>query len=221
MPGGKRASFPGLRSLGGSSIHGRVAWWGLVLCGVTYTLFQKKMLPPRIAQFVSILFFYPTYPVTLLLRWKNWKTPVDDTVILGVAPMSLLGHPEQLHKLGVRGVVNMCDEYGGPLSSYTDLGIKQLRLPTIDHLEPSLEAMQEACRFINAHKQRGEKVYVHCKAGHGRAASIALCWMLYSEPALSAEKGNAFLVGRRKVRPGLFKQKNVKAFKALVDGGWQ
>jgi hypothetical protein len=40
-----------------------------------------------------------------------------------------------LHALGVRGVVNMCDEYAGPQSDYKRLGIQQLRLRTVDHSE--------------------------------------------------------------------------------------
>jgi atypical dual specificity phosphatase len=200
-----------------TGVIGRFLFWGAVASGFTYALFQKKLLPKPIAKIVSVLFFYPTYPVTYLLRWKNWKTQVDDTLILGVAPMSVLNHPQQLHKMGVRGVVNMCHEYSGPMAEYNELGIKQMRLPTVDHIEPSLEYMQEAVRFIKSYKDRGEKVYVHCKAGHGRAASIALCWMLYDNPKLSAKDGNAFLCGKRKVRPSLFKQQNVVLFKKKVD----
>lgn len=195
----------------------RLLLWGFVMSGVTYALFQKKLLPKPISKIVSIVFFLPTYPFTYLLRWKNWKTPIDETLILGVAPMALLNHPQQLHKLGVRGVVNMCAEYNGPLEAYTELGIKQLRLPTVDHFEPKLDYMEDAVNFIQSHKDRGEKVYVHCKAGHGRAASIALCWMLHADKQLSAKDGNAMLCSKRKVRPTLFKQENVLAFKKKID----
>jgi hypothetical protein len=103
--------------------------------------------------------------------------------------MAILGHPQALWSSGVRGVVNMCCEYSGPVAAYKDIGMKQLRLPSVDHFEPSLEYMQEAVNFIASHKKRGEKVYVHCKAGHGRAASIALCWMIseHKNTSLSLE----------------------------------
>ena len=84
----------GLRSMANASLHGRIAWWGLLALGLTYTLFQKKMLPRPISKIVARLLFYPTYPFTYMLRLKNWHTSVDDTLILGVAPMSLLGHPQ-------------------------------------------------------------------------------------------------------------------------------
>lgn len=52
--------------------------------------------------------------------------------------------------------------------------MKQLRLPTLDHFEPSVDSLQEAIKFIKEFKDRGQKVYIHCKAGHGRAAATGL-----------------------------------------------
>jgi atypical dual specificity phosphatase len=211
--GGEGGGFPA------HSLLGRFFFWGLLASGVTYALFQKKLLPRPVSKVVSVLFFYPTYPVTFLLRWKNWRTTVDDTLVLGVAPMNVLGHPDHLYKLGVRGVINMCHEYEGPQGAYASLGMRQLRLPTVDHFEPSVENIEEAVKFIKYYKDRGEKVYVHCKAGHGRAACVALCWMLYDDPKLSAKDANAVLCAKRKVRPTLFKQKNVGLFKDKMDKG--
>ena len=42
----------------------------------------------------------------------------------------------------VRGVINMCEEYGGPTHKYKKLGIEQLHLPTTDHFEPTVEDMK-------------------------------------------------------------------------------
>jgi hypothetical protein len=39
----------------------------------------------------------------------------------------------------VRGVINFCEEYEGPVEKYEELGIQQLHLPTTDHFEPSLD----------------------------------------------------------------------------------
>lgn len=49
---------------------------------------------------------------------------------MGVAPFALLGHPKALCSEGVRGVVNLCDEYRGPTEEYSNLGMKQLYIPT-------------------------------------------------------------------------------------------
>jgi atypical dual specificity phosphatase len=100
------------------------------LSGIIFLAFQKKLLSKPLSRIVSKIFFYPTFPFTILQRIGNYWTPIDDTLILGCAPMALFGHPKALFKLGVRGVVNMCDEYSGPVDAYKNLNILQLRLPT-------------------------------------------------------------------------------------------
>ena len=121
---------------------GKGLWVFMMGSMVLYGLFQKKMLPKGVARMASKFLFAPTLPITLALRWGNLWTKVDDSLIVGTAPVGFLGHPQQLYKQGVRGVINMCEEYAGPQGYYNDLGIKQLRLPTVDHFEPSLESMQ-------------------------------------------------------------------------------
>lgn len=192
-------------------------WTLFTTSALLYALFQKKLLPKPVAKVVSKVLFYPTFPITALLRINNYWSQVDDTLILGCAPMSLLNHPSKLHKLGIRGVVNMCAEYGGPVSDYSSLGIKQLWLPTVDHFEPTLENMKDAVQFIKDCKSKGEKVYVHCKAGHGRAASIALCWMMHENKSVSSQELNALLRAKRKVRSTLYLQQNVKSFESFLD----
>ena len=174
-------------TIGGFHWVTRMNWVFLLTITVTWVLFQKKLLPKPVSKVVSKLFFLPTFPITALMRVGNYWTKVDDTLILGCAPMNILGHPDQLYNLGVRGVINMCYEYPGPIHRYATLGIKQLYLPTVDHYEPSLESMNAAVAFIEEHKARGEKVYVHCKAAHGRAASIAVCWMMKQNPGKTAK----------------------------------
>ena len=74
------------------------------------------------------------------------------------------------------------------------------------------DKVKEAVKFIKFYKDRGEKVYVHCKAGHGRAACVALCWMLSEDEELSPKEANADLCAKRKVRKTLYKQRNVEVF---------
>eukprot|EP01038_Epipyxis_sp_PR26KG_P016527 gene16527-22560_t len=200
-----------------SKFASRLAFGGTAILFITYVLFQKKLLPKPVSKFVARIFFLPTFPITVLMRLGNYWTKVDDTVILGCAPVGLLGYPAQLYQLGVRGVVNMCDEYSGPLADYERLGIKQLHLPTIDHFEPKLVDIQDAVKFIKQYQSNGDKVYVHCKAGHGRGASIALAWMIHENRSSSPKELNSLLKSKRKVRKTLFEQKNMKLFISLLE----
>jgi atypical dual specificity phosphatase len=150
------------------SVHlTRIAWLSLGSFIITYIAFQKKLLGHHLTSLVAKVLFWPTFPITAAIRLGNFWTPIDDTVILGCAPMGFLNHPAKLHKLGVRGVVNMCDEYCGPLAGYETYGIAQLRLNTVDHYESNLKQLVAGVEFIRDYQLRGEKVYIHCKAGHG------------------------------------------------------
>ena len=62
------------------------------------------------------------------------------SVLIGGAPFGFVNIPETLYnKHNVRGVINMCEEYSGPLRKYKELGIEELHLPTTDHFEPELD----------------------------------------------------------------------------------
>lgn len=143
------------------SVHlARLAWLSLTLFTITYIAFQKKLLSQQVTAVVAKILFWPTFPITALLRLNNYWTPIDDHVIIGCAPMGFLDHPLKLHKLGVRGVINLCDEYSGPQSSYDTLGMSQLRLHTVDHYESDLKQLIAGVEFIKNCKARGEKKQV-------------------------------------------------------------
>jgi len=76
---------------------------------------------------------------------------------LGALPFEV--HVEELHRAGVRGMINMCEEFSGHASLYDKYEIEQLRLPTLDFTCPALEDIEKAVAFIRAKQQKGEKVY--------------------------------------------------------------
>jgi len=147
-----------------------------------YGLLAKKILPKSLWRSLSRIYFWPMLPITYLGRSLPWSPPyyveVSPGVILGAVPLVLMGHVDELYKLGVRGIVNMQDEYLGPVQKYAELDMTQLRLPCVDHTEPTVQQMVEACNFIAEQRRNGHKVYVHCKGGHGRGGAIAFAWIL-------------------------------------------
>ena len=144
------------------------------------------------------LLFGPTLGWNVLLgRWlkvRRWWDRVDDHVVIGAMPFArdVVG----LHQEGVRGVVNTCLEYSGPESLYQEHGISQFRMGTIDFTHPKLEDVKEAVEFIEEHAARGESVYVHCKAGRARSATVVLCWLM-KRHGMSPIEGQQLLLERR------------------------
>ncbi|GKY95525.1 hypothetical protein MPSEU_000514200 [Mayamaea pseudoterrestris] len=193
--------------------------------GVTvalYILNQKALLPQPLSAVVSRALFWPTLPITAVRRlWVgSWTTVIDETVIIGGAPFGFLKWPERLrHDYGVSGIVNMCEEYNGPIQRYDALGCDYLHLPTVDHFIPTVEHLELAVDFIQKHRDQGEKVYVHCRAGHGRSAAAVFAWMLYKDPMVDRKELNRRFCKLRNVKSTLWKQPNIIEFhRRILDG---
>jgi atypical dual specificity phosphatase len=128
--------------------------------------------------------------------WRRWDW-VDPDVLLGIVPSR--GDIDRLHALGVRAIVNMCEEFAGHEREMATRGIVQLRLPTTDYQHPREEDLLRGIEFMRRQAAGGAKVYVHCKAGRGRAATMALCYLMAAR-GLGASAAYAAML---KVRPHL------------------
>jgi len=180
-----------------------------------YVALNKKVLqclPLAVQAAITSFYFIPCLPCTFLgqhLKYGHWFNEIDDKVLCGMTPVGRVAH--LYNKCNVRAVVNCQAEYSGPCTQYVNKGIVQLRIPTVDHHEPSVLDMERAVEFIGKHVAKGETVYIHCKAGHGRAGAIAFCWLLqrFGE---SPEVTQVRILRAREVRKKLYQQKNVLAY---------
>ena len=123
-------------------------------------------------------------------RWWDW---IDDTVLLGALP--LRRYIPELRKLGIGAVVNTCREWPGPVEEYRAAGIEELYLPITDFTPPSLAEARAGVAFIQQQAAAGRKVYVHCKAGRGRSATIVLCYLIAK--GLTPAQGQALILEKR------------------------
>ena len=142
--------------------------------------------------------FYPTlaWNVALgrILRIRNWWDRIDPHVIVGAFPFS--SDVAAMHDAGVRAVVNTCEEYPGPQAEYDKFGIEQLRIPTTDFTHPKMSDVERAVEFIERHVQDEKTVYIHCKAGRARSATVALCWLMKYR-GMSMKQGQEHLLRSR------------------------
>lgn len=116
------------------------------------------------------------YILGRVLKLRRWSDRIDEHVIVGAYPFAR--DVPRLVSEGVKGVVNTCEEYAGPSIRYEAAGIEQLRIPTTDFAHPRLEDVKLAVEFVQKHVEAGESVYIHCKAGRARSATVALCWLI-------------------------------------------
>lgn len=134
--------------------------------------------------FARVVEFAPT---KLNLSW------VTDDLAVGGAFRS----PDipRLRRLGIRSVVDCREEASDDEIQLTANGISYLRLPTPDAHELRQEDLAGGVRWIEERLAAGDKVYVHCLHGVGRAPLLAAC-LLVSKGA-SAEGALRLVKARR------------------------
>lgn len=130
--------------------------------------------------------FYPTLLYNVFMEkvsHRQWYNRIDENVILGALPLT--GMAEKLiRKENVTGVVSMNEDYELLLAhdrkSWEKLGVKFLQLETRDIFEtPDQEKLNRGVQFINdVVKETNGSVYVHCKAGRTRSATLVGCYLM-------------------------------------------
>jgi atypical dual specificity phosphatase len=164
--------------------------------------------------------FYPTLWWNRLLNGldpqRHWWDWIDDAVLLGALPGKR--DVPALKDLGIAAVVNTCEEYPGPLGAYRKHGIEQLYLPTVDYTPPTLEHIRQGVAFIHERVNAGKKVYVHCKAGRGRSATIVACYLI--SKGWSAEEAQDLLIQKRpQVLATIYQREVVQSFARECSAG--
>lgn len=76
-------------------------------------------------------------------------------------------------------------------------GVTQLHLPTVDfNNAPSQEMLRRGVEFIEEMNQNQNSVYVHCKAGRGRSATLATCYVMKAKK-LSPMDAHQYIKSKR------------------------
>ncbi|TWU66273.1 hypothetical protein V7x_18360 [Crateriforma conspicua] len=165
-------------------------------------------------RFYATAVFYPTlawnYLLGRVLKTRRWWDFVDTNVIVGARPFPR--DVSNLNEAGVRAVVNTCEEYAGPIVEYDQFGIDQLHIPTTDFTHPRLEDVRIAVDFIQSYVSENKTVYVHCKAGRARSATVVMCWLIQYRGMTAEQAQQALLKARPHVNPHLYRRPVVTQF---------
>merc|ERR1711936_341242 len=111
---------------------------------------------------------------------------VDKAVILGALPFRSKYTEDLVKQEKIKGVVSMNEDYELALFSHqsegwSKLGVEFLQLSTTDIFSaPSQSKLERGVQFISEVTGRpgGGSVYVHCKAGRTRSATLVGCYLL-------------------------------------------
>ncbi|KAG7483278.1 phosphatidylglycerophosphatase and protein-tyrosine phosphatase 1 [Solea senegalensis] len=132
------------------------------------------------------LLFYPTLAYNVVMEKvtsRRWFDRVDETVVLGALPFRSMTR-QLVETENIRGVITMNEDYETKFFCNTSeewqaAGVEQLRLSTIDITGvPTLENLHRGVEFALQHRDKGSSVYIHCKAGRSRSATMAAAYLI-------------------------------------------
>lgn len=147
--------------------------------------------------------FYPTlaYNVLLAKYWgRPWYHRIDETVLLGALPFRSI--TQDLLAENVRVVITMTEPFEtkfwvNTAEQWNSYGIKQIHLSTPDFIAAPTQAdIKTGVQCIEEQRQRGTSVYVHCKAGRTRSATLVACYLM-KRHTWSPQQAVEFIKGKR------------------------
>ncbi|XP_065083379.1 phosphatidylglycerophosphatase and protein-tyrosine phosphatase 1 isoform X2 [Ochlerotatus camptorhynchus] len=148
--------------------------------------------------------FYPTLFYNVFMEKvtkRNWYDRIDENMILGALPFRWIA-PEMVKQENIKAVVSMNEDYelwafSNDKKKWSKLGVDFLQLATTDIFEaPCQEKLWSGVKFINQFLPKEEQVssllnaaeefkedrvgtvYVHCKAGRTRSATLVGCYLM-------------------------------------------
>ena len=144
---------------------------------------------------------------------RQWWDRIEPQILLGAIPfrsdwMALnlgmnMTTEQMVEAEGVRGVVSMNEDYelqlmGMQQEAWKKLGVKFLQLETTDIFSaPSQAKLRTGVGFMKEVVESGSSVYVHCKAGRTRSATLVAAYLI-AEQGLKPEEAVSKM---REVRP--------------------
>jgi len=141
-----------------------------------------------LGQVVARLSFLPTLAFNLAMErvtGRRWWDRVDSRVILGAIPFRSSYTRDLVDQQGIRAVVALNEAYELRLCSHqaegwAGLGAAFLHLPTTDlFAAPDQARLRQGVAWILEQEQGS--VYVHCKAGRARSATLVAAYLMEAE----------------------------------------
>jgi atypical dual specificity phosphatase len=139
---------------------------------------------------------------------KAWWTPVTKNIVLGALPFE---HQQaKIKALGVTHIVTALEHFelqnglAKPAGKWNAIAIEHKHVETPDFEGMAADKIHEAVEYMRAEIQKSPqaKIYVHCKAGRGRSATIVVAYLWkYGADGRSFESVDAARDFVKKARP--------------------
>ena len=140
--------------------------------------------PIKIAKYVVSLHY-------TRLTQPNWWTRIEPYgIYLGAIPLESEGHGNKIMALGVHSILCVVEDFElddwiltTPVkhSKWRDAGLEVKHIKAVDFNPLTREEIRAGIAFITVEIEKGHTLYVHCKAGRGRSATIVVGFLMEKE----------------------------------------
>lgn len=181
---------------------------GMIITTLVISLFIQILGQPFLK--------WPIYQVSLFYTKKIidqnhwWHKVPDQPIYIGALPLLEENHHSLLKDLNVTHVLSILEPFeledsfiASPVKpgDWDALGIHATRLDAEDFKPVSQETLYKAVQSLNLILEHSKStVYIHCKAGRGRSASILLTYLSLHRKNFTFEENYTFL---QSIRPAI------------------
>lgn len=150
----------------------------------------------HIGKWFNWAIYYPSIVYNVLTK-SAWWNEIKPGIILGRVPLP--HHPEVLHCIGVKQVIALTQPWETWINEdkWDAFGINILSIPTEDNTPVSITDLNKAVDTIYKTIEKQGKVYIHCKAGIGRAASVVTAYLMSFNDTLSISEAEGIIRNER------------------------
>lgn len=113
---------------------------------------------------------------------KHWFDEITPNIVLGALPLH--EHFDAIKNENVNSILSMVDAFElenetfDIIHGWQGTGLDHKHIETPDFIGVENHKIQEGVEFLEQQIQENKKVYVHCKAGRGRSASVVAAYLL-------------------------------------------
>lgn len=149
------------------------------------------IIPPTSTEKIIKIAKYEASLYYTKMTQPNWWTKIEPyDLYLGGLPLQNEGHKHQILSLGVHSILSFVEDFEleeGFLNTpvkheeWNQAGLYVEHIKAIDFSPLKKEEIKSGVSFLAHSLFRGHSVYVHCKAGRGRSATIVVAFLIESE----------------------------------------
>lgn len=150
---------------------------------------MSSLLWKKIRYGITLTYNLVVHSLTKRPWWNVIAVPnTGSRIILGALPLNNLGHVEALLAEDVSAVLTLTDPFEitqkglftKPVhpNDWKQKDVQQAFIETSDFKSIDQEKINFAVETLHSWLQAGKTVYIHCKAGRGRSATIVVCYLL-------------------------------------------